>query len=273
MIQIVFPPGCYGHFLARCVFTLTNLDQTPFEDFQFDQTGSSHELRNNKQISLSVSWCHADEFNNQRGHNVVVILPEQHHMLDYFLNQFVKQHENQLVRHLAHHIAGAEVTQKLTQYWKVPITDIDQVPRWIMREWFSFWIQDCIQNGYDKSRYECIECDVMIEANQLFDNLVGVMHRVCDQIGLKIRVSDDVILRQQQLFARSQVLHGYQQRCWDWCQSVMYSDQDRKILLHTIFDEAWIQHTLRQHGRELRCDGLDKFPTSSVKMKELVYLA
>jgi hypothetical protein len=270
MIRIVFPPGCYGTFLARCVFGLTNLDPEQFKDFQFDQVGSSHSLRDNGSISESVSWCHIENADKAADH-VIVILPEQNHMLDYYLNQFVKQQEKHLIRHLAHQISGAEITQKLTQHWGVKISDINQVPRWVMREWFSFWVQDCIYSGYDRSRYESLACDVMLGANQLFDGLVDVMHRICGQIGLKIRVSDDIIMHQQRLFVQHQALHGHQQRCWDWCQAVMHCDRDHEILLHTIFDEAWIQCTLRQHGRELRCDGLDVFPTSSTKMKELVY--
>ena len=270
MIQIVFPPGCYGHFLARCVFGLTNLDSMPFQDFQFDHAGSSHCLRDNDLISKSVSWCHVEDADPSCDH-VIVILPEQHHVLDYYLNQFVKQQEKHLIRHLAYQVSSAEITNKLTEHWGVSSSDVDRVPRWIMREWFSFWIQDCVESGYDRSRYESVACDVVLGANELFDDLVGVMHRICDRIGLELRVTPDDISRQQQQFSLNQPLHGQQQRCWDWCQAVMYSDQDHEILLHTIFDEAWIQHTLRQHGREIHCDGLDVFPTSSAKLKELTY--
>jgi predicted nuclease with RNAse H fold len=35
--------------------------------------------------------------------------------------------------------------------------------------------------------------------------------------------------------------------------------------------EAWIQWQLRNLGYELRCHGLDMFPTNSVQLRELLY--
>lgn len=39
----------------------------------------------------------------------------------------------------------------------------------------------------------------------------------------------------------------------------------------TLIDEAYVQCLLQQHQLELRCSGLDIFPTSSVQLKELLY--
>ena len=39
----------------------------------------------------------------------------------------------------------------------------------------------------------------------------------------------------------------------------------------TMLDEAYIQHCLREKGYEIRCDGLDVFPTTSRDLRELIY--
>jgi len=35
--------------------------------------------------------------------------------------------------------------------------------------------------------------------------------------------------------------------------------------------EVWIQYRLRELGYEIRCHGLDIFPTTSVQLKKLLY--
>ena len=39
----------------------------------------------------------------------------------------------------------------------------------------------------------------------------------------------------------------------------------------TMLDEAYVQHCLREQGYEIRCDGLDTFPTNSSDLRELIY--
>ena len=39
----------------------------------------------------------------------------------------------------------------------------------------------------------------------------------------------------------------------------------------SIFDEAWLQWQLRNNKLEIRCEGLDKFPTNSLQLRELLY--
>lgn len=37
------------------------------------------------------------------------------------------------------------------------------------------------------------------------------------------------------------------------------------------FEEAWIQGELRSRGYEVKCDGLDQFPVSTIEMNKLIY--
>ena len=272
MIQIVFPPGCYGHFLARCLFSFTNLDPAPFNDFSFDQTGSSHDIRRNPILRSKLTWQHVETFDAGASDQVIVILPEPDHLLDYYVNQFVKQEESQMIRHLIKQVESDEVKMKLTDNWNICFDDVGQVPRWAMREWLSFWIKDCVQSGYDRTKYESVNSVFKLGASALFENLLQVIQELSGVLELHVRVSDDDIQRQQCNFVRSQFLHNQQKRCEQWCHAVMHSEQNHEIMLHTIFEEAWIQHVLRVHDYQVKCDGLDVLPSSSKKMKSCVYI-
>ena len=39
----------------------------------------------------------------------------------------------------------------------------------------------------------------------------------------------------------------------------------------TLIDEAYVQHSLREQGYEIQCDGLDTFPTNSRDLREIIY--
>ena len=39
----------------------------------------------------------------------------------------------------------------------------------------------------------------------------------------------------------------------------------------TLTSESWMQWVLRNRGFEIRCDGLDMFPTNSIQLRELLY--
>jgi hypothetical protein len=67
-------------------------------------------------------------------------------------------------------------------------------------------------------------------------------------------------------------------------QSFLGQDQlCHKFLAHTLNDhnmdlvdiplpsQAWLQWQLRNLGFEIRCSGLDTFPTNSIQLKELLY--
>ena len=58
------------------------------------------------------------------------------------------------------------------------------------------------------------------------------------------------------------------------CSKIVESTLNHTVLSWSSLplpSEAWIQWQLRNHGFEIRCNGLDTFPTNSLHLKELLY--
>ena len=101
MIKICFPPGCYGHYLGRCVYNFTNLRTGEFNDFEFNTLGSSHELRVDTELRQQLRVGHfayaTDGLQHEATLHVlpedlaVTILPSPGHWVDYYNNQFVNK--------------------------------------------------------------------------------------------------------------------------------------------------------------------------------------
>lgn len=52
MIEILYPPGCYGNYLIRSLYNYTNLRVKDYTNFLFDNLGSSHLVRFNSNIRV-----------------------------------------------------------------------------------------------------------------------------------------------------------------------------------------------------------------------------
>ena len=78
------------------------------------------------------------------------------------------------------------------------------------------------------------------------------------------------MIHNQSNWITRQRYHNSQQRCNTWIQDVL-SNNDTVSPCQTMLDEAYIQHCLREKGYEIRCDGLDVFPTTSRDLRELIY--
>ena len=94
MINILFPAGCYGTYLAATLAGATNL--TDFELTSLDNAGSSHGIRSHiQELSDTLRWGHLKTFSNT-GH-IIVIDPLMDHSLDYADNQLDKQFERNIL--------------------------------------------------------------------------------------------------------------------------------------------------------------------------------
>ena len=167
-------------------------------------------------------------------------------------------------------LSVSELQHKLQTQWQYSGTFDHTVPTWILRELFSFLIWDILKDAYTQDRC-CIEHAAEITAGNLFQDFVPAFHTVCQSLGLTVTVSDECILRNSQLFVQAQKYHGSQSRCEAWAQAVINSVVDVPCPAQTLFDQAYIQHCLRQAGYEIQCDGLDTMPALSQHMTALIY--
>ena len=90
-------------------------------------------------------------------------------------------------------------------------------------------------------------------------------------LDLTINIESDLILKDNKNFSSLQYYHNIQLKCLEWVKSCLTNTQSLLSPCKTIFDEAYVQHLIRQSGNEIQCDGLTAFPATSDEMKLIIY--
>ena len=278
MIKICFPPGCYGHYLARCLYTFTELRSEPYNEILFDANGSSHSFRTNILERSQIRAGHREYVTKGKirpatltilpDDQVVTILPVPGHWLDYHNNQYVKQIKNFIS--VADGMDVEELNQKLKDFWGYTDPISEATPKWILRELASFFIEDILFDGYNQDRCN-IETSSSISTDNLFDNFVLHFKKLCHDLNINITVSDDIINTTSNSFTKYQIYHQSQIRCDRWVSSVINNIPNAKNPSLTILDEAYIQSRLRKCGYEIKCNGLNILPVDSAQMSNIIY--
>jgi len=272
MIKVYFPYGCYGTYLSRCIYNYTNLRTEPFEELTFSDTGNSHQFWDKiDQLLPIIQYGHIDTLDlNLYADKVVVVLPCQHHRLDYYCNQFSKTADGELLRYISVLLTEEEAVDKLKTHWGYTGEFDHTVPRWIMREWCSFWMTNVFDQMFPLEKYSEIHSTVQISTQDIFENWIESFTQLALSLQLTLTVDVDTIKTQHEKFLKLQKFHNIQLRCEQYVNDVI-NGVDSNITLYTIFDEAYIQWLLRQHNIEIHCNGLDNFPSTTQQLKILTY--
>jgi hypothetical protein len=270
MIKVLFRPGCYGTFLTKCLYKLTDLNEYRDRDFSFDAHGSSHDYRQIVSKEKSIVCGHDETLNIEETDKVIVILPLIEHQLDYFDNQFRKQEKEHLCKYIHLLYPNDEIEKKLSQNWNYPHQLDNHTPQWILREWCSFWIKDCLSRSYDALRYEKFTNANKINTQNIFENLADVIFLLAEKLNLKVLVGVDEMNSIQKKFVDAQQLHNIQKKCVAWVDDVIENRNSTSPCL-TIFDQSYVQHLLREKGYEIRCNELNAFPSSAEELRALIY--
>lgn len=239
-------------------------------NFSFDDSGSSHQHRNDLYAKTLIQTGHLDTLSIEDNDRIVVILPCADHALDYYNNHFFKHEHGQLINYVLNQFSQAEAEQKLNTQWGYDGKFDATVPRWIMREWCSFWISDVLDTTFNLGEYNKIDATVQISTQDIFENWVESFDHLCLALSLTQTVDVNIIKKHHEEFLKVQKFHNAHLKC-NQIVSNLLNDVDSKITLHSIFDEAYIQQLLRQHGFEIQCDGIDIFPSTTHQLKALVY--
>ena len=273
MIKILFSPGCYGTYLARSLYYYTELSNSlSTSQLEFDSSGSSHDFRKNKSAQEVIWHGHPDAPSWSIDDNdlTVIILPKKQHYLDYYNNQFHKQENQQLVKFILPQLSITDINDKLNTGWNYnkPF-DID-VPRWILREFFSMWITDCFADGYSAKQYNNIPNQLTIDTQDIILNFNNTIDIICQKIGLTKTSTSELINQNHKTFLMSQHYLNSQINCEKWVKSVI-AKQNMPTPCQTIFDEAYIQHYFKTLGYEIKCNELNVFPNNAIEMHSLIY--
>lgn len=265
----MFPPGCYGTYLSMCIYNYTSLRTGKFIAFEFDEFGSSHAHRSNEFVNRYIQISHIDTFRHYDNDRVVSLLPDNNHYLDYYNNQYYKQEKGQLISYIKSNYAEEEIINKLKNNWNISDKLNEHTPRWILREWFSFWITDCWNNGYSRNVYSEVST-MQVEVNDLVESFETTFVYLINKLNLTLTVDLSIIQQIHLDFRHKQKFHNAQLKCNEWVNCVI-NKIPNILIAPTIFDEAYIQNLLRNNDYEIYCDGLNQFPVSSIEMNKLIY--
>ncbi len=305
IVPIVYPPGCYGNYLEWVLTTLiSDCEISP----PFNANGNSHRfvgstIYNNyatvplipeplipaweeymlsaaprpimrlhpKQIATELVSENIETILRSVD-RVVQIYPSRDSVLLIINNMFTKVWKDWWDHHITHNLIDIN---RIYKNWNIDSsTPIKDIPIWVKREFLSYYLMPAFHSQLDWylpdiwSHPRC--CTIFV--NELLWNFEFIVSRIQKHTNLKfVRPISDLVPYHQTML--SMQVHVNQDRL---CKKIMES-----ILTNTDFDwsdqelplasQIWIQWELRNLGYELRCHGLDLFPTNSVYLQELTY--
>ena len=255
-IHVTWLQGCYGSYIIQSIYAYSNLGAT--SKIIIDSTGSSHTFRSSEAKKKYFSFDHAMSNTSD-----IIIGPAKGHELDYFVNQFVKQAESNVITCLTSHFPDFKF--QISKQW-------NNNEDWAAREWISFWLPGCLAAAYTNN-INNINAD--LTTDQLFDTnedifpelIIGLIKK----LGLSVNADIDIIKTNHVNWQKKQQCHNLQKRCDKWISEIINTQKDTPSPCITILDEAYVQNRLREHGYEIRCFELTVFPKTSNELRSLLY--
>jgi hypothetical protein len=236
----------------------------------FGDNGDSHRYRHNDNAKAQIYQGHIGQHPSSPDDIIVTIVPCESHRLDYYNNHFIKQEHSKLIEYISLTWSPAVARDKLATQWNYHGEFDETVPKWIMREWCSFWINDVLESAYDPTVYQELDSVAQLTTQDIFENYVELLTEIVSRLGLTFTVNLDIIHQQHENFLSVQKLHNSQLRCEQYVRDVL-DGNDTEITVYSIFDEAYIQYLLRLNNLELQCNGLDLFPATTQQLKNLTH--
>ena len=289
-VAIVFSGGCYGTYLEWCLTTLSN-DVDLINPFT--NVGNSHIFRGNHLLNMS-GWrqyvasghCHqfvrlhpkiksTDSIQNNvfeiadQTHRVIYIIPDQERTL-LIVNNFFHKIWGSWIEHM---FANEIAIEKIYSNWPVPKnTPLDQISTWVMREFLSYYLMPA---WTDQTKWDCKPHQqpanlIAVTVSELLFNFENTLQRLKEfcELDYQKPIANLYPFHEKNLQLQKHIDHD------QICRNIVNSIKEQTNLKWsplTLPSEAWVQWELRNQGFEIRCNGLDKFPTNSVQLRELLY--
>jgi hypothetical protein len=285
-VVILYPGGAYGTYLEWVLTSLTSdLEYT----LPFNQNGNSHKFEGNRfnrdstedMPDVAFSRIHPktpdgltplkDSIEEilEWAHKVVYLYPDHESVLLIVNNAYEKIYNDWWAARLLDPVFA----DNLYNNWNVnPSQHHSQIPTWIKREILSFnlmpsWFAEV--EWYHPDSWSHERSHLVLIKDLLFDfesTLAGIQ-TFCD-LTFKRDIAE--FLPHHATMMSLQKHLSQNQICTKIINSVINGTYYEWSVL-PLPSEAWIQWELRNHGYEIRCHGLDTFPTNSVHLKELLY--
>lgn len=287
---IAFNGGTYGTYLEWCLTTLSSTEKiVP----PFTSIGNSHAFKGNHIVNIDrwkafkienrldqFARLHPKHHQHESlddnmnylcdtADSVVYLYPDKDSIL-FQLNNFTYK----IWQDWWAHSFDSEIhVDKIYKNWPVSRdTEISNIPTWIKREFLSLYLMpawfDQVE-WYHPDRWSHPKCCV-VKVNQLLHDFENTINRVKIHCNLQFKKDVGELLPYHQQNLKLQKYINQDQLC-NQIISAVVNNQVFEWEKLTLTSESWLQWELRNCGFEIRCHGLDMFPTNSVQLKELLY--
>lgn len=276
MYCITYPGGCYGNFVAWTLQWMQNKYPVDYRPFTIDHNSHAWKSPHKKNIELAlvdpVQGCmvhpiQAETDTIESAFNKLFTVYEKIIALYPASSDFVWHLNNKQTKIYRDGWIKQNHEQMNMSSWQGNQT-------WELREFLSLYLYDqhMAETGYnDIVDYENSKV-FKIQINQIRDDFNNTFNKLSEWLQIENVRSDDDLSK----------LH------LDWLQNEPYLYKDRLIkeivyaIIHdknvemknlSIFDEAEIQRRLRNAGYEIKCYGLNEWPSTTTQLRELIYEA
>jgi hypothetical protein len=202
-------------------------------------------------------------------HRVIYIIPDQERTL-LIVNNFFHKIWGSWIEHM---FANEIAIEKIYSNWPVPKnTPLDQISTWVMREFLSYYLMPA---WTDQTKWDCKPHQqpanlIAVTVSELLFNFENTLQRLKEfcELDYQKPIANLYPFHEKNLQLQKHIDHD------QICRNIVNSIKEQTNLKWsplTLPSEAWVQWELRNQGFEIRCNGLDKFPTNSVQLRELLY--
>ena len=259
--NIVFCPGGYGTYLAWSMYTYSELNISGKIDIPFCPNGSCHLFRTHVGMKNFVARHDILELQT----NVVYIVPSKDRAIEYLDNQLIK-HSNFNYHEMFKNFLS-DYKEKIYAGWGSKIPE-----KWQERELLSFYLPQMFE--VQMSEYLNYSIDnnknaIQISSEEILENPRQCLNNIFAFFNLK---TIDTIYKLEEVhesYLNLQLNRNKNQIAIDYANAAIVG-KTFKIKNCTLFDEAWIQHLLRERGFEIKCFGLNNLPSCSSELTTLL---
>jgi len=289
-VPILFNGGAYGTYVEWCLTSLSTSDQL---SSPFRANGASHNFDGNHLLNMQ-GWRQylsgsdhskfvrlhpkTDKNHSLKNHldeilqsvdQVIFLYPDTDSVLLNLNNWIDKVWYNRWIDFI-----GSEVDyKKIYKNWPIaPDTAIKDIDVWIYREFLSMYLVPSWQSQvewYFPDKWQSPRCRYIFVKDLLHD-FENTITAIADFLKLDVQRPISALLPYHEQNIKLQKHIDQDKICNYIIDSILNGDFITWNAL-PIVSEAWIQWRLRELGYEIRCHGLDTFPTTSVQLKELLY--
>jgi hypothetical protein len=289
-VPILFNGGAYGTYVEWCLTSLSTSDRL---SSPFRANGASHNFEGNHLLNMQ-GWRQylsgsdhskfvrlhpkTDQNHSLKNHldeilqsvdQVIFLYPDTDSVLLNLNNWIDKVWYNRWIDFI-----GSEVDyKKIYKNWPIaPDTAIKDIDVWIYREFLSMYLVPSWRSQvewYFPDKWQSPRCRYIFVKDLLHD-FENTITAIADFLKLDVQRPISTLLPYHEQNIKLQKHIDQDKICNHIIDSILNGDFITWNAL-PIVSEAWIQWRLRELGYEIRCHGLDTFPTTSVQLKELLY--